>query len=130
MGMGGFGGPGVGGQPPQQPQQAPSAMTEVASVPLDGDIAYLRVEVDVAPVDAPAEDEYKLNARRKDQSYFYYSTDGKTWTRIGNAIRMPYSMPHFMGYRFGIFNFATKEIGGYVDVDYFRIGTDLSPESK
>ena len=123
---GGFGG---GPRPQQQPQQGP-AMNEVASVPLDGDIAYLRVEVDVAPVNAPAEDEYKLNAPRKDQSYFYYSADGKTWTRIGNAIRMPYSMPHFMGYRFGIFNFATKEAGGFVDVDYFRIGTDLSPESK
>ena len=128
-GFGGFGGgfgPGQGGQP-QQPQQA---MNEIASVPLDGDIAYLRVEVDVAPVNAPAEDEYKLNARRKDQSFFYYSNDGKTWTRIGNAINMPYSMPHFMGYRFGIFNFATKTAGGYVDVDYFRVGTDLSPESK
>ncbi|MBR4717374.1 MAG: glycoside hydrolase 43 family protein [Lentisphaeria bacterium] len=123
---GGFGGP-QQGQQPQQPQQA---MNEIASVPLEGDIAYLRVEVDVAPVNAPAEDEYKLNAPRKDQSYFYYSKDGKTWTRIGNAIRMPYSMPHFMGYRFGIFNFATKAAGGFVDVDYFRIGTDLSPESK
>ena len=112
---------------PNQPQ---AAMNEIASVPLDGDIAYLRVEVDVAPVDAPAEDEYKLNARRKDQSFFYYSNDGKTWTRIGNAINMPYSMPHFMGYRFGIFDFATKTAGGSVDVDYFRIGRELSPESK
>lgn len=124
---GGFGGGPGQGQQPQQPQQA---MNEIASIPLEGDIAYLRVEVDVAPVNAPAEDEYKLNARRKDQSFFYYSNDGKTWTRIGNAINMPYSMPHFMGYRFGIFNFATKTAGGYVDVDYFRIGTDLSPESK
>ena len=127
------GGRGRGGRPgqgPQQPQQPQQAMNEIASVPLDGDIAYLRVEVDVAPVNAPASDEYKLNIQRKDQSYFYYSKDGKTWTRIGNAIRMPYSMPHFMGYRFGIFNFATKTAGGYVDVDYFRLGTDLSPESK
>ena len=124
---GGFG-PGQG--PQQQPQQPQQAMNEIASVPLDGDIAYLRVEVDVAPVGQPADQEFRLNVQRKDQSYFYYSNDGKTWTRIGNAIRMPYSMPHFMGYRFGIFNFATKEAGGYVDVDYFRVGTDLSPESK
>ncbi len=26
--------------------------------------------------------------------------------------------------------FASKEAGGYVDVDYFRLGTELSPESK
>ena len=130
-GRGGRGGGRPGGpRPQQQPQQPQAAMNEIASVPLDGDIAYLRVEVDVAPVGAPASDEYKLNVRRKDQSFFYYSKDGKTWTRIGNAINMPYSMPHFMGYRFGIFNFATKEAGGFVDVDYFRLGTDLSPESK
>ena len=105
-------------------------MNEVASVQLDGDIAYLRVEVDVSPIDQPAEEVAKLNARKKDQSFFYYSTDGKAWTRIGSAIDMPYSIPHFIGYRFGIFNFATKESGGYVDVDYFRLGTELSPESK
>ena len=123
------GGGGRGGRGGQPQQQGP-AMNEVASVPLNGEIAYLRVEADVSPIDQPAEEVAKLNARKKDQSFFYYSNDGKTWTRIGSAINMPYSMPHFMGYRFGIFNFATKEAGGYVDVDYFRLGTELSPESK
>ncbi|HEY4208720.1 MAG TPA: hypothetical protein VGM31_17960 [Puia sp.] len=27
-----------------------------------------------------------------------------------------------MGYRFGLFNYATRAAGGYVDFDYFRIG--------
>ena len=108
-----------------------AAMNERASVPLNGDVAYLRVEVDVSPVGQPVEAGAKLNVNRKDQSYFYYSRDGRNWTRIGDAIRMPYSLPqHFMGYRFGIFNFATKTAGGYVDVDYFRLGTQLSPGSK
>jgi hypothetical protein len=26
-----------------------------------------------------------------------------------------------MGYRFGLFNYATKRAGGYVDFDYFHI---------
>jgi hypothetical protein len=26
-----------------------------------------------------------------------------------------------MGYRFGLFNYATQNTGGYVDFDYFRI---------
>jgi hypothetical protein len=26
-----------------------------------------------------------------------------------------------MGYRFGLFNFATKTAGGCVDFDYFRV---------
>jgi hypothetical protein len=34
---------------------------------------------------------------------------------------MKYDIPHFMGYRFGLFNYATKEIGGYADFDWFRI---------
>jgi len=31
-------------------------------------------------------------------------------------------MPHFMGYRFGLFNYATLTPGGYVDFDWFRTG--------
>ena len=30
-----------------------------------------------------------------------------------------------MGYRFGLFNFATKNPGGYVDFDFFRLGNTL-----
>ena len=39
---------------------------------------------------------------------------------------MPYTIPHFMGYRYGIFNYASKTIGGHVDVDYFRISDKIS----
>jgi hypothetical protein len=35
---------------------------------------------------------------------------------------MEYSMPHFMGYRYGLFNYSTKAPGGYVDFDWFRTG--------
>lgn len=31
-----------------------------------------------------------------------------------------------MGYRFGLFNYATKETGGYADFDYFRISDKLA----
>jgi hypothetical protein len=31
------------------------------------------------------------------------------------------AIPHFMGYRFGLFNYATKHPGGYADFDWFRI---------
>ena len=30
-----------------------------------------------------------------------------------------------MGYRFGLFNFATQEAGGQADFDYFRISDTL-----
>jgi len=61
---------------------------------------------------------------RKDIAYFYYSLDGKLWSPIGSNLKMEYTIPHFMGYRFGLFNYATKEIGGFVDFDWFRIGKD------
>ena len=57
-----------------------------------------------------------------DKAYFYYSPDGKTWTPIGTELKMEYTLPHFMGYRYGLFNYATKAAGGYVDFDFFHIG--------
>lgn len=57
-----------------------------------------------------------------DTAAFYYSTDGQHWKRIGNTLKMRYSLAHFMGYRFGLFNYATINPGGYVDFDWFRVG--------
>lgn len=56
-----------------------------------------------------------------DTGEFFYSLDGKSWKRIGGQLKMSYTLPHFMGYRFGLFNYATKSAGGFVDFDYFRI---------
>lgn len=57
----------------------------------------------------------------KDTAWFYYSLDGKTWQPIGEPLKMTYTLPqHFMGYRFGLFNYATKNTGGYADFDYWK----------
>jgi len=56
-----------------------------------------------------------------DVADFFYSLDGKSWIPIGTQLKMEYSMPHFMGYRYGLFNYSTKTPGGYVDFDWFRI---------
>jgi beta-xylosidase len=61
-----------------------------------------------------------------DTATFYYSYDGKTWKPIGSKLKMAYTLPHFMGYRFGLFNYAAKEAGGFVDFDFFRIEDRLS----
>lgn len=58
---------------------------------------------------------------RADLALFYYSLDGKSWTAIGEPLKMAYTLPHFMGYRFGLFNYATQQTGGFVDIDWFRI---------
>ncbi|WP_278021773.1 hypothetical protein [Flavobacterium ginsengisoli] len=61
-----------------------------------------------------------------DQGKFYYSLDGKKWISIGKTIKMPYTLPHFMGYRFGLFNYASKTAGGFADFDYFRVEDTIS----
>jgi beta-xylosidase len=58
----------------------------------------------------------------RDAANFYYSLDGEQWTQIGSKnYRMNFDYRRFfMGSKFGIFNYATKKVGGYVDVDYFK----------
>jgi beta-xylosidase len=57
----------------------------------------------------------------KDTANFFYSLDGLVWKPLGNPLKMSYTLPHFMGYRFGLFNYATKYTGGHADFDYFHI---------
>ena len=85
---------------------------EIASVALNQDKVYLKAECD-----------FKDKA---DKGRFYYSLDGKKWISIGNTIKLPYTLPHFMGYRFGLFNYATKNTGGFADFDYFHIDDKIS----
>ncbi|HYF69616.1 MAG TPA: glycoside hydrolase 43 family protein [Ohtaekwangia sp.] len=81
--------------------------TEEESVPVKQKTIYLKVDCNFTD--------------RTDVATFFYSLDGKSWTKIGSSLRMEYTLPHFMGYRFGLFNFATKHVGGYADFDFFRI---------
>ena len=83
---------------------------EVEGVPLEQDVVYLRVDCD-----------YR---NRADRAAFFYSLDGKQWTAIGKPLKMAYTLPHFMGYRFALFHFATEESGGFVDFDSFTICSD------
>lgn len=82
---------------------------EMQRVPLSASVVYLKAECDFRD--------------RKDTGRFFYSLDGKTWEAIGEPIKMPYTIPHFMGYRFGLFNYATRQPGGYADFDYFRVNS-------
>jgi len=80
---------------------------EIQSVPLLHDIVYFKAECNFRD--------------RADRAKFFYSYDGKVWNFIGEPLKMAYTIPHFMGYRFGLFNYATKNTGGYADFDFFRI---------
>lgn len=55
-----------------------------------------------------------------DTAVFAYSAEGEAWRSIGRPLRMKYTLDHFMGYRIGLFNYATRVSGGFADFDYFR----------
>lgn len=57
----------------------------------------------------------------KDMAKFYYSLNGQDWIAMDTQLKMQYTLPHFMGYRFGLFNYATQIAGGFVDFDFFHI---------
>lgn len=50
---------------------------------------------------------------------FYYSTDNASYQCIGQPMTMRYMLSVFVGNRFALFNYATKALGGRVDVDWF-----------
>lgn len=85
---------------------------EAEKLPLDEKVVYLKAECDFR--------------NRSDKGFFYYSLDGKEWKPIGNPLKMAYTMPHFMGYRFALFNYATQETGGYADFDWFKIEDNIN----
>ena len=59
------------------------------------------------------------NATKK--ATFEYSEDDKNFKPLGDALEMKFSLKIFTGNKFCLFNYATKEQGGYVDVDWFRV---------
>ena len=56
-----------------------------------------------------------------DTARFYYSTEGQVFTPFGSPFHMIFSMDHFTGNKFAIFNYATQQAGGYVDIDSFEV---------
>ena len=80
---------------------------EKQRIELKQDLIYLRIDCD-----------FNLN---QDIATFYYSFDQENWTQIGSGFKMVFDYRKlFMGTRFAIFNYAKKELGGYVDIDFFN----------
>lgn len=50
---------------------------------------------------------------------FFYSFDGVDFTQLGPTYELYNGWAFFIAYRFGIFNFATKELGGSIKVESF-----------
>ncbi len=83
----------------------------VETVTLKQPKIWLRVDADFMP--------------RTDMAVFSYSLDGQTWTQIGTPYKMRFDYRKlFMGSKFAIFCYATKQTGGYLDVLSFNYKND------
>jgi beta-xylosidase len=54
------------------------------------------------------------------QGQFSYSTDGVTYTPVGEPLPLRFTLATFQGVRFGIFCYNPAPSSGWLDVDYFR----------
>lgn len=81
----------------------------VASTPMNSETIYLRTMAS--------------NSTKK--ATFEYSYDNEKFTMLGNELAMRFSLKIFTGNKFCLFNFATRETGGYVDFDWFRTDVGL-----
>jgi beta-xylosidase len=87
-----------------------ATVTRREQIPFTGNRAYFKVNF-----------QFRTPASSAETAAFSYSLDGETWQSIGPTVTIQWSMPHFTGYRFGLFNYAAQEAGGYVDFDYFHV---------
>ncbi len=84
-------------------------VAELERIPLEQNKVWLRIRGDF----------------ERDTAYFYYSLDGEKWTEVGKPVEMTFDYKRmFMGSRFALFCYATKETGGWVDVDFFAYSTN------
>ena len=77
---------------------------------------YLRIDADFRP---GAKQGRFMGGN--DCANFFYSLDGEQWTKIGtDNYRLSFDWRRFfMGTKFGLFCYATKKAGGFVDIDEF-----------
>jgi beta-xylosidase len=83
--------------------------SEQAGAAVSGGRIWLRASADIRPGSGRT-------------ATFSYSLDGTTFTALGPAFTLNNDWQFFMGYRFGIFNYATQGLGGAVTVNRFTVG--------
>ncbi|RDW76318.1 putative xylosidase/glycosyl hydrolase [Aspergillus mulundensis] len=86
-----------------------------AQMPLRVNQVWLRIKVDLR---AAHVDEYATQTRN---ATFEFSYDGAAFSQLGPAYQLTKSTAGYVGYRFGLFNFATRELGGELRVSHCDI---------
>lgn len=64
----------------------------------------------------------------ENKAKFYYSTDGKTWKKLGGDTSQSFNLSVFVGSRFGLFCYSTKTAGGSADFDWFSTEEEYDEE--
>ncbi|WP_181786767.1 glycoside hydrolase family 43 protein [Streptomyces phytophilus] len=82
--------------------------TERASASFAGSRIWLRSQADIRPGSGR-------------QAQFSYSTDGSGFSPLGPSFTLNNAWQFFMGYRYAIFNHATRALGGSVRVARFEL---------
>jgi len=82
--------------------------SEVAGTTVSGGKIWLRASADIHP-------------GANQQATFSYSTDGNNFAAIGSSYTLNSTWEFFMAYRYGIFNYATKALGGSVTISSFTM---------
>lgn len=88
-----------------------------AQTPMTRDRIWLRIKADMR---AAYSDGFEREERT---AIFEYSYDGMAFTQLGPAYPLTKSTAGYVGYRFGIFNFATLALGGELRVDHCDVET-------
>lgn len=79
-----------------------------ADIPLSQPLIWLRIAVDFR--------------KDRDTATFHYSLNGTEWHQLGPEAALRYDWQRFfMASKFAVFCYATKRIGGWLDVDSFDI---------
>jgi beta-xylosidase len=77
--------------------------------------------VDSTAIHAPVVYLRTLASNATGKASFEYSTDNETFHPLGREVTMRFSLKIFTGNKFCLFNYATRQTGGYVDFDWFRV---------
>lgn len=86
-------------------EPAPTEIFEdILRQPAESDIVWLRIDYDFD----------------NDTATVSYSYDGEAWTGVDYVLQMRYTLDYFTGYRTALFCYATEELGGHADFDFFH----------
>lgn len=88
--------------------QTTSTGTEVAATRVSVGRIWLRAFADIRPGSGR-------------MAHFSWSADGRHFHSIGTPFVMNTDWHFFMGYRYAIFNYATKSLGGEIHVPSFKM---------